>query len=151
MKFPLLLLAPLLLALPACTHTAVPSRPGGTGTRIEPHNPRSITPPRRGGHAIQNWTRNDVNGLTISLIDPKVRETYRFSGNGFATASYGDRNAPTTPLKWRINHGILEISDPTRGDRNEQLRLIEKTPTRITAINRKGDTVVYEILPPARK
>jgi hypothetical protein len=95
------------------------------------------------------WTRESVVGLTIELVDPTTIEQLNFGKEGFVAVSVGTKGGPIIGplLRWSIVAGRLQIGE---GERAEQLTLVKRTSSRITAKRRSGMVVEYKILGPPR-
>jgi len=94
------------------------------------------------------WTRDDVVGLTIELIDPNIIESMSFTAQGIAVVTIGRKDgwvaAPAWP--WRLIRGRLQLNH--RDEVYEELTLISRDASIIVARRRNGKIARYRILKP---
>jgi hypothetical protein len=96
------------------------------------------------------WTRNDVVGLAMDLVDPTAIEWMEFTKDGFAPVTVGKQVGATTqvcgPLYyWKLVDGRLRIFD-YQNKIYEELTLLSRGSFHIVAKRRSGETVTYKIL-----
>lgn len=93
----------------------------------------------------QQWRKSDLDGLSISLIDPAHEESYDFHKDGYVAAIFGKKNSYLTAplLRWKLKSGNLIIYDDKIVI--QKLRLLQKNKKTITAINRYGKVITYKV------
>ena len=99
----------------------------------------------------RQWTANEVNGLTMSLVDPVRIERMQFTPDGLAPVSFGFRRGNLTsvcaPLYyWKLVSGRLRIFTYS-GVTYEEFTLISRDATTVTVRRHNGKVAKYKILP----
>jgi len=84
------------------------------------------------------WTREDVAGHTMTLIDPNQLETFQFADGGIVIANVGKGDAD---FQWRIVKGMLQIND--RKASVEELTLVTINGAYLLATRKNGQLVKY--------
>jgi hypothetical protein len=75
--------------------------------------------------AQRGWTKETVENLTISLVDPVQVEFLEFAPKGKVAVRWGTKNLWTNPwLDWKVVHGRIRIYED--GKIAEELTLIRK-------------------------
>ena len=92
------------------------------------------------------WAGLKMNGLTLDLEDPKIKEWLNFSGDGVVAATVGQRNGYVAgpAFEWRITGEWLEID--TAGDRKfaHRIRPVKVMKRRIIVEDPTGSRSVYK-------
>ena len=86
------------------------------------------------------WTREDVAGHTLTLLDPNRVESFQFSDGGIATANIGKGNMDPD-YHWRIVKGDLQIFD--RKALYEDLTLVTINGGYLLATRKDGKLAKY--------
>ena len=107
-------------------------------------NTASPVPPPQSAH--HDWTEKDVVGLSLGLVDPVQAEWMRFGGDGYVAMTVGEKQgAVCAPVfHWSIVSGRLRI---VMHDRKfyDELTLISRNSSTITARRKSGELVTYKI------
>lgn len=91
-------------------------------------------------NAHTSWTREDVAGHTLTLLDPNRVESFQFSDGGIATANIGKGNMDPD-YRWRIVKGDLQIFD--RKALYEDLTLVTINGGYLLATRKDGKLAKY--------
>lgn len=93
-----------------------------------------------------DWTEKDVIGLSLGLIDPAQAEWMRFARDGNVAMTVGRKDGGVcAPLfRWSIVSGRLQILMDD-SEVYDELTLISRNSSTITAQRRSGKEVTYKI------
>jgi len=92
-----------------------------------------------------SWSALKLQGNTLELIDGSEIETYRFGEEGVVAATYGKKGrAVVAPLfYWRVEDGVLIISELPRDQEVERLAEPKINGDVVTARRKSGSSVQY--------
>jgi uncharacterized protein YcfL len=97
--------------------------------------------------AQPQWTKADITGLSIELIDPKAIESMTFTADGLVPLTVGEKNGPVTgPLfYWEFISGRLRITSDGK-QRYDEFTLVARDATTLTVRRHNGKIAKYKIL-----
>jgi uncharacterized protein YcfL len=95
----------------------------------------------------QQWTKANVTGLRIELIDPVAVESMTFTPDGLVPLTAGVKNgAVTAPLfYWQLASGRLLITSDGK-QRYDEFTLVSRDATTLTVRRHNGKIAKYKIL-----
>jgi hypothetical protein len=113
---------------------------------------RSLPPQSQEALALHDtlpWTRDQLEGLSISLIDPKKVEQLTFYQDGTLTVTAGPVGGMlVSPLcGWRLIRGRLFMTD-TEGEiygNGDEFYLVSMAPDILTLRRSNGDIAHYKV------
>jgi len=93
-----------------------------------------------------SWTKADVTGLWIELIDPVTVESMSFHSEGFVPLTLGEKNGPVTGpvLNWEFVDGRIRITTDDN-QQYDEFTLIERDSKTITVRRSNGKIAKYRI------
>lgn len=104
--------------------------------------------PASSQRAKLQWTKSEVSGLTLELIDPKAVEVISFEedGSAFLTVGLKDGAVAFPVFYWEVVSGRLRITRVTgkENQRYDEFTLLARGATSITVRRRNGKTATYK-------
>jgi hypothetical protein len=93
------------------------------------------------------WTRDQVEGLTVSLIDPKTEEQLSFAEKGVLIVTAGKVGGMLVgPVcGWRLIRGRLFMSDTEGRNLGNEFYLVSMTPDVLTVRRSSGELARYKV------
>jgi hypothetical protein len=93
----------------------------------------------------QGWDVARIATLHLDLVDQDRVQEIKFSADGTASATFGDKNgAAPTVVYWTVADGDLVLS--TTDSAIDVLTLVSESETQIVARNREGNLLTYRKL-----
>ena len=98
--------------------------------------------------AQPQWTKAEIVGLTIELIDPAIVESMTFTADGAVILTVGQKNGPITApvFFWEFLSGRLRITSDGK-QLYDELTLISRDATTITVRRHNAKVAKYKIVP----
>lgn len=95
------------------------------------------------------WTKADIAGLSIELIDPKAVESMTFTADGSLQLTVGEKNGLVTMplLYWEVVSGRLRIASGSGGNQGyDEFTLVARDATTLTVRRLNGKIAKYKVL-----
>ena len=98
-------------------------------------------------HDTKHWQRDQVVGLTITLIDPKRIEYMSFGDDGLLVGTYGEVGGKVCgPVSgWRLIRGRLFLCDPDGKHLGAELHLVSISANMLVIRRISGELARYKI------